>query len=276
MKKTTSAAALQVGALHGGSGTGHRTPLAQSHSLLKVRRDKIHGRCRWKREKRNSESSEPSSATERVVWTPRNLKSPRYCYWHNAPIWILEWFEPVCFLRANKRHFRAIFTALNETPNVCRLMCLNREYRLTVGAFAGQILIIRNQRDGNQYLGMIFITLNKLHSLCQSFKNNLYKYNFHVLYLSISMFCYFILPPYYIYLIHWVTLQIQIIQLLQVFNSDNVSGKTLCERMLHQSQLGTFFGSKTCQKNLGYNNWPGPIISIPLKESSCSEIKVLN
>ena len=74
-------AALQVGAMHYGSGTGHRSHTcsasltAESETQQKPWQMQI-------AEKKNvmPESSEPNLAAERVVWTPSNLKSPVWKY----------------------------------------------------------------------------------------------------------------------------------------------------------------------------------------------------
>ena len=53
MEKKTSVAALRVCALRDRSGTGPNSRTCKHHSLLKVKRDKTHGRCRWQREKQS-------------------------------------------------------------------------------------------------------------------------------------------------------------------------------------------------------------------------------
>lgn len=52
------------------------------------------------------------------------------------------------------------------------------------------------------------------------YSSTVLSYNNHVLSLSISIFCFFMLSLQYIYLIHLVTLHVEIIQCLEALNWD--------------------------------------------------------
>ena len=64
---------------HGMTGQGQVTGVtpAQRHSLLKVRHDKNHGRCRWQREKRNGRKFRAQLGSRESGLDSKQPKKPR-------------------------------------------------------------------------------------------------------------------------------------------------------------------------------------------------------